>query len=106
MMMLLTFSKLTILILEDEGNSVGNYLIDEFTVGLSLSGANNVTQTGKEALATIALSYQIHCTNFPDCPTPSLKYNTCDACAYTVCKYLVSILISPFSISYLFVKSC
>ena len=51
----------------------GNDLIDVFTIGLSLSGAYNVTLAGKEQLATIALSYQMHCMNFPDCPTPSLS---------------------------------
>ena len=58
---------------DDDGNSVDNGVIDEFTFALSLSGANNVTQTGKEKLATIALSYQIQCMNLPDCPTPSLS---------------------------------
>ena len=102
-MMLLTFSKLTIVILEDQGSSGVGYLIDEFTIGLSLSGRNNVTQTGKEQLATIALSYQRHCMDFPDCPTPSLsptsKYNT-----GTVYKYLVSVLFSRLSISCPFVQ--
>ena len=58
--------------LEDKDND-GSNLIDEFTIALSLSGASNVTQIGKEALATISLSYQIHCTNLLDCPTPSLS---------------------------------
>ena len=67
-MMLLTFSKLTIVIEDEEGG--GNKdSIDEFTIVLSLSGANKVTLTGKEQLATIALSYQMHCTNLLDCPT-------------------------------------
>ena len=68
-MMLLTFSKLTIVMEDRDGGS--NDLIDEFTIALSLSGAYNATLTGKEQLAIIALSYQIHCTNLPDCPTPS-----------------------------------
>ena len=72
MMMLLTFSKLTI-VMEDKDEDTANDLIDEFAIALSLSGAYNVTLTGKEQLATIALSYQIHCTNWPDCPTPSLS---------------------------------
>ena len=58
--------------MEDEGGK-GNDLIDEFTIELSLSGAYNVTLTGKEKLATIKLSYQIHCMNLPDCPTPSFS---------------------------------
>ena len=56
--------------------------IDEFTIALSLSGANNVTQIGEEQLATIALSYQIHCRNLPDCPTPSLSHTS----KFTLCK--------------------
>ena len=59
--------------MEDKDNSEYNDLIDEFTIELTSSGANNVTFTGKEQLATIALSYQIYCTNLPDCPTPSLS---------------------------------
>ena len=51
----------------------GNDLIDEFTIELSLSGANNITPTGELQLATIALSYEIHCINSSDCPTPSLS---------------------------------
>ena len=58
--------------LEDKDNHESN-LIDEFTIALSLSGPSNVTQIGKQALATIALSYQIHCTKLPGCPTPSLS---------------------------------
>ena len=54
-------------------NDKANDLIDEFIISLSLSGAFNVTLTGKEQLATIALSYQIHCINLLDCPTPSLS---------------------------------
>ena len=50
----------------------GNDLIDQFTINLTSSGANNVTIIGQEQLATIALSYQIHCMDLPDCPTPSL----------------------------------
>ena len=72
MMMHLTFSKLTIVI-EDKDEENVNDLIDEFTIALSLSGAYNVTFTGREQLATITLSYQVHCTNLPDCPTPSLS---------------------------------
>ena len=68
--MLLTLSKLTIVMEDEEGG--GNDSIDEFTIALSLSGASNLTQTGKQQLATIALSYQIHCTNLPNYPTPSL----------------------------------
>ena len=51
----------------------GNDLIDQFTINLTSSGANNVTIIGQEQLATIALSYQIHCMDLPDCPTPSLS---------------------------------
>ena len=58
--------------MEDIAKGAENNLIDEFTNALLLSGANNVILTGKEQLATIALSYQIHCMNLPDCPTPSL----------------------------------
>ena len=71
-MMLLTSSKLTI-VMEDEKENGEKDLIDEFTIVLSLSGEYNLTLTGKEQLATMALSYQIHCTNLPDCPTPSLS---------------------------------
>ena len=59
--------------MEDKEGGGENNLIDEFTIALSLSGAYNVTLIGKEQLATIALSYQMHCVNFPDCPTPSLS---------------------------------
>ena len=72
--MLLTFSKLTI-VMEDEQVG-GNDFIDEFTIALTSSEANNATHTGKEQLATIILSYQIHCMNcmnLLDCPTPSLS---------------------------------
>ena len=72
MMMCLTFSKLTI-VMEDKEGGGGNDLIDEFTIALSLSGVCNVEHTGEEQLATIILSYQIHCTNLLDCPTPSLS---------------------------------
>ena len=72
MMMLLTFSKLTI-VMGDKKENGEKDLIDEFTVMLSLSGAYNLTLNGKEQLATVALSYQIHCTNLLDCPTPSLS---------------------------------
>ena len=72
-MMLLTFPKLTIVMEDKEGGTGGDDLIDEFTIALSLSGASNVTLTGKQQLATIALSYQVHCMNLPDCPTPSLS---------------------------------
>ena len=71
-MMFLPFSKLTI-VMEDKDEDNANNLIDEFTIALSLSGAYNVTFTGSEQLATITLSYQVHCTNLPDCPTPSLS---------------------------------
>ena len=54
---------------EDEDNDP----IDEFTITPSLSGVNNVTLTGKEQLATISISYQIHCMNLSACPTPSLS---------------------------------
>ena len=70
--MLPNFSKLTV-VMEDRQGGGENDLIDEFTIALSLYGAYNVTLTGKEQLATIALSYQIHCTNLLDCPTPSLS---------------------------------
>ena len=56
--------------LEDKNNDDDINLIDEFTIALSLSGAGNVTQIGKDQLATIALSYQIHCTNLGNCPIP------------------------------------
>ena len=69
--MLPNFSKLTV-VMEDRQGGGENDLIDEFTIALSLYGAYNVTLTSKEQLATIALSYQIHCTNLLDCPTPSL----------------------------------
>ena len=59
--------------MEDKENSVDNDLIDEFKIQLSLPAANNVTLTGTEQLATIALSYQIHCTNLPDFPTTSFS---------------------------------
>ena len=55
---------------------MSDHLIDEFTNELTLSGANKVTLTGKEQLATIALSYQIHCVNLPDCPTLSLSFTS------------------------------
>ena len=74
--LLLTFPKLTILMEDDDKKRTKdeeNDLIDEFIISLSLSGAYNVTLTGKEQLATIALSYQIQCMNLPDCPTPSLS---------------------------------
>ena len=75
--------------MEDEEKD-GSDLIDEFTIALSLSGAYNVTLTGKEQLATIALSYQIHCTNLPDCPTQFLSPTSKQITdAYTVYKYLV-----------------
>ena len=68
------FSKLTIVMEDNEGGGTGGHdLIDEFAIALSLSGAYNVTLTGKEQVATIALSYQIHCTNLPDCQTRSLS---------------------------------
>ena len=72
MMMLLTFSKLTIFIKEEDSKNEDD-LIDEFKIALSLFGANNVTHIGEEKLATIALSYQIQCMNLPDCPTSSLS---------------------------------
>ena len=65
------FSKLKIVMEDQQGG--GNDLIDEFTIALSLSGAYNVTLTGNEQLATIALSYQLHCMDSPDCPAPSLS---------------------------------
>ena len=100
--MFLTFSKLTV-VMEDSDGSGGNDLIDEFTVALSLSGAYNVTLTGKEQLATIALSYQIHCMNLPDCPTPSLsptsKYHTCTMhTLYTSIQFQLWFLLFPFSV--------
>ena len=56
--------------MEDKGGGGGGRdSIAKFAIKLSLSGANNVTH--KEKLATIAVSYEIHCTNLPDCPTPS-----------------------------------
>ena len=58
---------------DKEGMDNDNDLIDVFTIKLTPSGVNNVTHIGKEQLATIALSYQIHCMNLPDCPTPSLS---------------------------------
>ena len=58
---------------DKEGAMHGNDFIDEFTIPLSFSGAYNVTITGNEQLATIALNYQVHCTNLPDCPTPSVS---------------------------------
>ena len=73
MIMLLTFPKLTIVMEDKEGGSHGNDLIDEFTIPLSISGANNLVLTGEEQLATIALSYQIHCKDLPDCPSPALS---------------------------------
>ena len=69
----LTFSKLTIVMEDKDGGTNEDDLIDEFTIALPLSSANNVTFTGKEQLATITLSYQIQCTDLPDCPTPSLS---------------------------------
>ena len=61
--------------MEDKDNSETNDLIDKFMIELTSSGANNVTSTCKEQLATIALSYKfrVHCTNLPDCSTPSLS---------------------------------
>ena len=70
-MMLLTFSKLS-LVMEDQEGKIRE-LIDEFTIALSLFGANNITHIGKEELATVAISYQIKCVDLPDCPTPSLS---------------------------------
>ena len=58
---------------DKEAESKGNDLIDEFTIPLSTTVANNLTPTNREQLATIALSYQLHCMNMPDCPTPSLS---------------------------------
>ena len=57
----------------DEDKDNADDLIDDFRIELSLSGANNVTHIGEDQLATIALSYQIHCLNLPDCPTSSLS---------------------------------
>ena len=65
-------SKLTI-IMEDRDKDSNNDLIDEFTIALSLSGSNNVTHIGEKELATTALSYQLHCKNLPNCPTPSFS---------------------------------
>ena len=59
--------------MEDKENGNNKDLIDQFTFELSLSGANNITQPGKEQLATFALSYHIQCMNLPDCPPPSLS---------------------------------
>ena len=82
LMILVTFSKLTIVMKEKGGGGEQN-LIDEFLIEPSLSGANNVTLTGKEQLATIALSYQKHCTNLPDCPTTSLSPTSkCITCTF------------------------
>ena len=58
--------------MEDKEND-DNDLIDEFTIQLTSFGVNNVTLTGDQQLATIAVSYQMHCMNMPDCPTPSLS---------------------------------
>ena len=85
-------------------------IIDEFTIALPLSGANNVTHTGNEQLATIALSYQIHCMNLSDCPTPSLsptsKYIVWNShCCVSIQKCWLSMftyLTLSFSYSFLF----
>ena len=69
-LLLISLFQLTIIIGEKNGPNGGRTLIDQFTVVLSLSAAeNDIYQIGDVGIVAIKLRYKMFCKNSSDCPT-------------------------------------